>query len=118
MTQPALEQPRATENDDALPALMALLQNQRRGELLAEASEKLTAIVEAVRDTGKSGKLTVTFTIKPDDTARNTFAVSDDVAAKVPTFARGKSLFFANHQGRLVREDPRQHPIRFTDAAK
>lgn len=106
-------------NDDAaLPAFMDLLRNQRRGELLAEASEKLVEVVEAVRDTGKGGSVTITFTIKPDDTARNTFKVSDDVRAKVPQFSRGVSLYFANHQGRLVREDPRQPTLPFTGGTK
>lgn len=105
-----------TSDDAALPAFMDLLKNQRRGELLAEASEKLVEVVAAVRDTGKGGSVTITITVKPDDSARNTFKVGDDVKAKVPTFSRGVSLYFANHQGRLVREDPRQPTLPFNGA--
>lgn len=37
----------------------------RRGALNQEAAEEMTKVIQAVRETGKAGKLTITIDVKP-----------------------------------------------------
>ena len=102
------------DDDPRLPAFEAFLITQRKGELMAELSEQLTTLTCAVRDVNRAGSITLTIKIKPDESGRNTFLVTDDVKVKIPQFARGVSLFFATVAGRLVRENPTQRALPFT----
>jgi hypothetical protein len=88
------------------------------GAAVAELSEKLGAVVAAVRDTGKAGAVTLTIKVAP--ASKNTpdvFLVTADVKAKVPERERGSTIFYGTENNLLVRNDPKQQmlPLRVVD---
>lgn len=78
------------------------LREQRRGRLHDELSEQLQDVVAAVMKHGKTGALTVKFTVKPQ--GDGAIEIADAYTAKVPTPPAKASLFFADEQGRMSRE--------------
>lgn len=85
------------------------LQQQRRGALHGELSEALHELLQAVKDTGKAGKLTVTIGVKPAAKGNaEQVLVSDAVITKAPSVERPESIFFLDDTGNLTRNDPRQ----------
>ncbi len=78
------------------------LQHQRRGLLHAELTEAFAEVVAAVVRHGKTGKLTVTFTMKPK--GDSAIEIADAYVAKAPTPPASASLFFADEIGRLSRD--------------
>jgi hypothetical protein len=88
------------------------------GAAVVELSEKLAAVVAAVRATGKAGS--VTLTLKVARASKNTpdvFLLSADVKARVPEPERGSTIFYATDENMLVRNDPKQQmlPLRVVD---
>jgi hypothetical protein len=74
-----------------------------------ELSQQLHELVAAVRDTGKKGSLTLTVTVaRVKGATENTLTVTDDVKSKVPVHDRKVSVFFADADGNLTRNDPNQ----------
>ena len=82
----------------------AFLQEQRRGALHGELSERLQELVLAVEEHRKAGTLTLTLSVKPN--GNGVVTISDKVVVKVPEGERGSSIFFTDEAGNLVR-DPR-----------
>lgn len=82
----------------------------RRGKTLAELDESLRAVVAAVRETGKPGKLSLTITIKANG-AEGVVDVMDAVKTTIPQHDRGKSIFFATPENHLERNLPRQRDM-------
>ena len=95
---------------EARKPFAAFLQEQRRGGLHGELSDKLAELVNACNEYGKPGSLTLTIGIKPNADGV-TMTVSDKVAVKAPEAERGAAIFFADEAGNLVRHDPRQMEI-------
>ncbi|GGJ81750.1 hypothetical protein GCM10011583_11500 [Streptomyces camponoticapitis] len=90
----------------------AFLQEQSGGQLHDELSEKLHGLIEAIKETGKGGSISLKIDIKPiAGTDGRTLTVTDSVAAKLPKTERPKSIFFATDDGNLSRSDPRQPVI-------
>ena len=87
----------------------AFLQEQRRGGLHGELSDGLAGLVAAVSEHRKAGTLTLTVSVKP--TGDGVVVVTDKVVVKAPEGDRGSSIFFADEDGNLQREDPRQMKI-------
>lgn len=101
--------------------ILTLLQNQRAGECLIELSEGLRALTKAVRANGKKGSMTLTISIEPINRAGGSaVGVTDVVAVKAPQMEREIGVFFANEDGSLTRNDPRQRelPLRAVDGAQ
>jgi hypothetical protein len=78
------------------------LMQQRRGLLHAELSDALAEIVGAVVKHGKTGKLTISLTIK--STGDDAIEIADTYAVKAPTPPASPSLFFADEAGQLSRQ--------------
>ena len=85
------------------------LRDIEAGGLLDELSETQHSLVDAIRQTGKGGELTIKLTYKPDGSGQMT--IKADVKAKEPILARGTSLFFLTPEGNLTRRDPRQQDL-------
>lgn len=79
------------------------------GVLLIDAEQLLMDVVEAVKRTGKAGRITLTLDVKRPKKAADALAiwVSGAVNAKVPRPDTEDHLFFAQ-DGELSRRDPRQ----------
>lgn len=90
----------------------AVLQELNRGRSHRELSDELVKLTQAVRDTGKPGSVTLTITVKPSK-ADGAFEISDKISSKIPVFDRAASIFFADAEGNLTREDPRQIAMEF-----
>jgi hypothetical protein len=85
----------------------SVLITHAKGRAHDEASEKLRAAVEAVKQTGKSAKVTVELVIKPIDKIPNAFKIHDKVTATIPEDPR-TSMWFADENNGLHRNDPNQ----------
>lgn len=92
---------------------VAVLNQLRRGAAVVDASEGLAEVVKAVRKTGKKGKLTITITVVPLNKGAAVDIV-DEVNTKLPKPNMGSSLFFADDDGALMRNDPRQGELKLT----
>ncbi|MFC7869678.1 hypothetical protein ACFUS2_00760 [[Kitasatospora] papulosa] len=90
----------------------AFLQEQSGGQLHDELSTRFQELIEAVRETGKAGSISLKIDIKPiAGTDGRTLTVTDAVATKVPKTERPKSIFFVTDDANLSRTDPRQPVI-------
>lgn len=84
------------------------LREQARGTTHEELSEGLHDLVARVRDTGKKGSLTLTITAEMMKGSEKALFVSDQIKLKLPEHDRDTSIFFADRNGNLVRNDPDQ----------
>ena len=96
---------------------VAVLTQLRRGAAVMDASEGLAEVVKAVRKTGKKGKLVLTISVKPLNKG-DAVDLEDEVNPKLPKPNMGSSLFFADDDGALVRNDPRQGELKLTVVAE
>ena len=75
------------------------------GGVIETADEALREVIAAVRRTGKAGEVAIKMKVTPN--GERGLEVSCDLTAKAPRLAFGKSFYFANEQGDLTRESPR-----------
>lgn len=108
MTTPIIE---TEEAQPAInPAFISLLQQHRNGSILNDVADAVREVIEAVQLAGKAGKLTITFTMAPSG-ATGAIIISDDIKVTLPKLPKQESLFFADDNGQLVRNDPRQREL-------
>lgn len=84
------------------------LQEQAKGRSHTELSEALQTLVNKVTDTGKKGSLIYKVIVEPMKGDTGVLAVTDDIDLRLPQHDRSGSLFFADRDGNLVRNDPNQ----------
>lgn len=80
----------------------------QNGRTHDEATEKLAELVEAVRETGKAGKMSLTLTVKPMKGNVDVLLVEDSLVSKPPLHDRKASIFYPDKSGNLTRTDPNQ----------
>lgn len=86
-----------------------LLRELRYGRSVEEATDLVTQVVAAVRETGKSGSLTVTLKFNPPRKGGISYIeVVDEVSAKIPKPDQQASIFFPTADNGLSKQDPRQ----------
>lgn len=96
-------------SDERVRPFADFLREQAGGRTHDELSVALRDLVSAVTDTGKSGSLTLTITVKPlKESVGGALVVGDKVVVKSPTLDRKASIFFADREHNLVRDDPNQ----------
>lgn len=107
-----------TETDErpvqGIDVTLCELQN---GGFMIEASQEFTRLIQAVRQTGKKGSITLTLNLKKvsrGDTPA--LEVQGDIKVKVPTAERSAALYFATDENLLVHNDPRQAKLLFEEA--
>lgn len=88
---------------------LEFLQTFRRGELLHQADGRLTAVVEAMRETGGNGTLTIKLRFKMNKAGQ--IECIPDVAASIPMKPLGTGIYYASDDGKLSRRDPNQMDI-------
>ena len=82
------------------------------GAAVAELSAALETVVAAVRQTGKSGTITLTLKVAPASKgASNVLLIESQVKTKLPEPDRGMTIFYATEDNRLVRNDPQQQML-------
>jgi len=83
----------------------------RRGQFLEDCADELLKVVKAAEETGKSGKLVITLTIKPTTKGNGVTMLSDEIVAKLPRLPAGETVFFVTPDNNLVANDPRQKAL-------
>jgi hypothetical protein len=91
-----------------MQSFLDVLSQIRGGAALADAGKDLQELVQAVRDTGKPGKLSFSITVEPDKADETVVTLQPDVTLKMPKKPRAKGIFYMDRHGTLTREDPRQ----------
>lgn len=93
----------------SISEVMAMLQGGTFGEKCSDEMRQLTRLVE---ETGKPGKLTISFDFK-----RSAGALSIDakVTAKVPETKETPDLFWATVEGNLSLQNPNQRNLDLQD---
>lgn len=81
---------------------------QERAMTHEELSEGLWDLVARVTETGKKGTLTLVVTVETDKKAGNVLIVSDEIKLKLPEHDRPGAIYWADRNGNLARNDPRQ----------
>lgn len=89
--------------------LQDTLRHLNNGTLLSEAGDALAALVLAVDQTGKPGKLTIEISIRKLNSL--TVGASGKLTLKAPHEPDPETLFFPTPEGNLLTEDPRQHAL-------
>lgn len=80
----------------------------RRGEFLEECADQLQAVIAAVEETGKAGKLIIEIAVSPASRGQGAVRVADKVMAKLPALPAGETIMFVTTDNNLVANDPRQ----------
>lgn len=85
------------------------------GQFLGELTDEMYALIKAVQETKKAGKLTITLSVKP--TGRDVVSVAADFSSKKPEEGRPETTFFIAKDGSLQRRDPNQPdlPLRIVE---
>jgi hypothetical protein len=90
------------------PDFIQTLETIRFGSLAVDLTTQLEALVEAVKDTGRPGSLTLKLSVKPFKGDASAVTVVDEVKLTRPSAQKGETVFFATQANRLQRNDPRQ----------
>lgn len=78
------------------------------GRTHTDLSEKLHELTEAVLRTGKAGTLTLTIKVDADNVDNRRLTSAELVVLKPPRGEARKSVFWADDDGNLIRNDPSQ----------
>lgn len=80
------------------------------GRVHEQLTELWPQVVRAVRETNKPGALTLTLALKYDRGAM--IVVTPKVTTKMPAPSTSPTLFYADDEGNLTRNDPKQIPLK------
>lgn len=92
--------------------IVGTLNHLRRGRLLGELSEAETALVAAVRQTGRKGKLILSIQYGLGGTDNSLLQLSAEVDVRLPKQQIVPTVVYADDDNRLHRHDPRQVEMR------
>ena len=86
-----------------------VLAQLRDGTFLLDAGEGLAELVEQVRQTGRAGRLMITFDVKAAGKGVSGMVViRDALVVKLPKAETSETVMYALEGGQLSRRDPRQ----------
>lgn len=86
----------------------AVLRDINQGYFVDDVTEKLTEVIAGVTRTGKPGSLTVTLKFMPRGSDNQQVEVIPSIKGVVPELERQISIFYANRDYGLQRNDPNQ----------
>lgn len=95
----------------------ATLLNISKGLAHDKASALLTEAVAAVKEQGKSAELVMKVKIDPVKNNSRVVQITARTEAKIPQAPIAPTIFFADDQGGLHRNDPEQHEIDYSVTA-
>lgn len=104
---------KTTETPDA--SFLATAQRHAGGAILTEMSTALADVVRGVLQTAGKGSVTLKIDVAPAGRGKAALVVTHEVKAKVPVEKASGSIWFGTDAGELVRNDPNQNELRFTD---
>jgi len=82
------------------------LKSIRRGEMLDELSEEISAVVKAAEDSAKVGEVKIVLKFKPNGAGQ--MVITDETTARKPKPNAPATLMFNDVHGNLSRRDPNQ----------
>lgn len=89
-----------------------ILKDLRSGRTLEDCAAEMEALVLAVRETRKSGSLTITLKVKPPKAGNASYLmIEDSISTKVPKLDHSDTVFFSTKDGGLSRQDPSQQEL-------
>lgn len=88
-------------------SFLELLQSHRRGEVVTSADEHLRELLEAIRDTGTKGSLTVKFDFAMNKAGQ--LEIDPDISIKKPRRKLAKGIAYLTDDAELSRRDPNQN---------
>ena len=94
-----------------------LLANQRDGDCLRDASEKLTELVQKMRERLRPGSITLKITISPANGAK-VVTITDEITVKMPKEDKEATLMFTSEDGSLTRKNPDQKELVLREVPK
>ena len=84
----------------------------REGQVASDLIEKFNLVLQAVLETGKTGKMSIDLSISPSRVAIGGAVVEvemeHNIKLRTPQLSIGKSAFFVSHEGELTRDNPAQ----------
>lgn len=81
----------------------------RQGLFLDELGDAIAQAARAARTTGKGAKVSITLTLAPIAKGQGeVLNVADTITVKLPSENKGATVLYANEDGDLSRNDPRQ----------
>jgi len=88
------------------------------GRTAEEISAEFHGLLDAVREHGKKGSMTITFVVEPPANGVESapLPIGVESAVKPPKATAPKALYFLDGDGNPVRDDPRQMAIPFQTA--
>jgi hypothetical protein len=90
------------------------LRELRAGHTLEELGEELANLLNAVKETRKSGSITLRIVVKPPKSGGFSYVqVTDEVTVKLPKLDKGDTVFFPTADGGLSRSDQSQRDLPF-----
>ena len=90
---------------------LTTMRELRGGEFITELDDALTKVCAEVSERGKSGSVTIKFTVTA---AGRSLEIVDEIGAKTPKTIAPGTIFFRDRDGRLSRTDPKQMASPFT----
>jgi hypothetical protein len=104
-----------TERTGEIVDLPAFLAGHLNGRTSDDISAEFHQLLDAVREHGKKGQMTITFVVEPPANGVDNapLPIGIESAVKPPKATAPKALYFLDNDGNPVREDPRQLAIQF-----
>lgn len=88
---------------------LATLQTMCKGVALADLEANMRELVSHVRRTAKPGSLRFTIKVSPNSKGNvEVLALDYDITPKLPKSDGGTTIYYADDENRLLRNDPRQ----------
>lgn len=87
-----------------------VLMRQGDGATNKELSDNVREIVKRVVDTGKKGRLTLTMEFS-EFKGTGQIVIEDKITMKLPEYDRLKGMAFADDEGNLLRDNPKQKSL-------
>lgn len=108
----------APERTGEIVDVATFLAGHLSGRTVEEISAEFHTLLDAVREHGKKGSMTITFVVEPPANGVDNapLPIGIESAIKAPKSTPVKSLYFLDADGNPVREDPRQLAIQFHSA--
>lgn len=100
-------------NAEAAPAIdrafLNILSAHKGGTMISEVSAAIKQVTAAAQLTGRAGKVTLEMSLRPASKGTaSTLVFETKVKAKVPEAEAPGSIFYADEDFNLVRDDPKQ----------
>lgn len=97
------------------PSFSEFVTDLDHGRIDQLATERLAEVVRAVEETGKVGELVIRFAVKLEGKMA---VVGCEIKSKVPEHPLHGTLFYVGGNGELLRDDPRQMPLKGLEAPR